>query len=195
LSIRETAATLREQTSSKFCYNKAMLIEFSKIRGLVIFEVENQSRVAELIDFFIDEDEGTVEAAIARSFGVIRHLKFISGKEIVELSKSALIIQNEESLVPPAEMVRLHKKYRKRAKIIGEKVFTKKGQYLGIVNDYVIESSTLSIVRIYLKKLFDQRIIHSSAIVKIEEKKIIVKDNFEMAKPEVVPAGARAELA
>jgi len=171
-----------------------MLIELSKIKRLAIFEVENQSRVAELIGFFINEEEGTVEAAIARSFGVIRRLKFISAKEIVELSKSALIIQSEESLVSPQEMVRLHKKYKRRAKIVGEKVFTKKGQYLGAVYDYVIENSTLSIIRIYLRKLFDQRIIHSSAIIKIEEKKIIVKDNFEMAKPELAPVGAKAEL-
>jgi len=172
-----------------------MLIEFSKIRGLPIFEIVNQTHIAELADFFIDQDEGKIEAAIAKTRGLIRHLKFISAKEIVELSKSALIIQNEESLVAPAEMVRLHKKYKKRAKIIGEKVFTKRGQYLGVVNDYVIENSSFSITRIYLKKLFDQRIIHSSSIVKIEHNKIIVKDNFEMAKPEVVPAGARVETA
>jgi len=172
-----------------------MLIEFSKIRGLPIFEIENQSHLGELLGFFIDEDEGKIEAAIGKSKGLFRHLKFISAKEFVELSKSALIIQSEESMVTPQEMVRLHKKYKKRAKIIGERVFTKKGDYLGVVNDYVIENSSLSITRIYLSKLFDQRIIHSSAIIKIEEKKIIVKDNFEMAKPEVVPAGARAELA
>ncbi|MEI6144708.1 MAG: hypothetical protein WCP91_03875, partial [Candidatus Berkelbacteria bacterium] len=58
------------------------------------------------------------------------------------------------------------------------------------VFDYVIENSSLAISRLYLKKLFDQRIIHASAIIKIEQHKITVKDNFEMVKPEVVPMGA-----
>lgn len=179
-----------------------MLIEFLKIRGLPVFEIENQTHIAELSDFFIDEDEGKIEAAIAKSKGLIHHLRFISAKEIVELSKSALIIQKEDSLVAPTEMVRLHKKYKKRARIIGERVVTKSGQYLGRVNDYVIENKSLSITRIYLAKIFDQRIIHSSSIVKIEPDKITVKDNFEMVKPELAPvgrayrqAGAKAELA
>jgi len=172
-----------------------MLIEFTKIRGLPVFELEGQKHLAQLSDFFVNEDDGTIEAVVAKTAGIFHHLKFISAKEIVELSKSALIIQNEESLVPPAEMVRLHKKYQKRAKIIGERVLTKSGEYLGVVSDYVIESKSLSIIRIYLRKLFDQRIIHSSAIEKIEQHKIIVKNKFEMAKPEVVPANAKAELA
>ncbi len=171
------------------------MIERSKLSGLPIFEIENQTHVAELADFFVDEDEGKIEAVIAKAKGVFHHLKFISTKEIVELSKTALIIQSEESLVAPSEMIRLQKKYKKRAKIFGEKVFTKKGEYLGVVSDYVIENSSLSIIRIYIKKLFDQRIIHTSAIVKIEQHKITVKDNFEMVKPEPIPAGAHAKLA
>jgi len=172
-----------------------MLIEHSKLVGLPIFELENQTKVADLVDFFIDEDELTIEAAIARSAGILHQIKFISGKEMVELSKTALIVQEEESVVAPKEMVRLNKKLKHRAKIVGEKVYTKKGEYLGSVSDYVLDDSTLSIVRIYIKKLFDQRIIHASAIVKVEQHKITVKDNFEMVKPAAIPVGARTELA
>ncbi|MCX6810360.1 MAG: PRC-barrel domain-containing protein [Candidatus Berkelbacteria bacterium] len=172
-----------------------MLIEKSNLVGLPIFELENQLRVAELVDFFIDDDETKVEAVIAKTDGLIHHQKYISAKEVIDISKAALIIQDVESLVEPKEMIRLHKKSKKRAKIVGEKVYTKKGEFLGTVFDYVIENSSLSITRIYLKKLFDQRIIHSSAIVKIEQHKIIVKDNFEMVKPEPIPTGAHAELA
>jgi len=171
-----------------------MLIEKSNLVGLPIFELENQTRVAELVDFFVDVEEIKIEAVIAKTDGLIHHQKYVSTKEIADISKAALIIQSEESLVDPKEMVRLHKKAKKRAHIVGEKVYTKKGEFLGTVFDYVVESQTLSISRIYLKKLFDQRIIHCSAIVKIEQHKIIVKDNFEMVKPEVAPMGA-TELA
>lgn len=172
-----------------------MLIEYSKLIGLPIFNLESQSRAAELAGFFFDEKEAKVEAAIAKTAGFWGKMKFISAKEIVELSKSALIIRDEESLVEPKEMIRLNKKMKKRAKIVGEKVATKNGDYIGTVNDFVIESSSLSITRLYVKKLFDQRIIHASAIIKIEQKKITVKDKFEMAKPEVAPMNAKAEPA
>lgn len=170
-----------------------MLIEFSKLKDLPIFELENQTRLGTLVDFFIDEEEKQVEALIAKTDGLMKKPKFASAKEIVEVSKDALIVDQADSLVEPSEMVRFQKKYKKRAKIVGEKVYTKKGDYLGTVSDYVLENATLCITRIYIKKLFDQRIIHSSAIVKIEQHKIIVKDNFAMAKPEVLPA--HAELA
>lgn len=172
-----------------------MLIEKSNLIGLPIFDLENQLLVAELVDFFIDIDEIKIEAIIAKTAGLIHHQKYVSAKEIADLSKAALIIQSSESLVDPKEMVRLHKKAKKRAKIVGEKVYTKKGEFLGTVFDYVVESSSLSISRIYLKKLFDQRIIHTSAIIKIEQHKITVKDNFEMVKPEPIPQGAHAKLA
>jgi len=172
-----------------------MLIEFSQLKNLPVFELDNQAKIAELADFFVDEDETKIDAMIVKTAGLFKHLKFIPAKEIVELSKKALIIENSESIVAPKEIVRLEKKFHKRAKIIGERVYSKKGEYLGTVYDYVIEATSLSIIRIYLKKLFDQRIIHSSAIIKIEQKKIIVKDNFEMVRPQAVPAGARAELA
>ena len=172
-----------------------MLIEFSKLDNLPVFELETQTRVGQFADFFIDEDEYKVEAAIVSAGGLIKKQKFVSAKEISELSKEALIIDQTDSLVEPKEMVRFQKKLKKRAKIIGEKVYTKKGEYLGNVYDYVLENTTLSIVRIYLRKMFDQRIIHSSAIVKVEQHKITVKDNFEMVKPEPLPSGAHAKMA
>jgi uncharacterized protein YrrD len=172
-----------------------MLIEHSKLAGIPVFELENQTKVADLVDFFIDEDELQAEAAIVHTPGIFDRQKFVSAKEITEISKTAVIVQNEESVVSPKEMVRLNKKIKNRAKIIGEKVYTKKGEYLGTVSDYVLENSTLSIVRIYIKKLFDQRIIHVSAIIKVEQNKITVKDNFEMVKPPAIPVSARTELA
>lgn len=172
-----------------------MLIEYSKLVGLPVFNLENQDRVAELVGFFVDEDDGKLEVLIAKTYGLIKRMKFISTKEITELLKDALIIQDSESLVDPAEMVRFNKKYKKRSRIIGEKVITKNGDLIGKVHDFVIESSTLSITRLYVKKFLDQRIIHASAIIKIERDKITIKDKFEMAKPEIAPIGAKPEIA
>ena len=172
-----------------------MLIEYSKLIGIPIFNLESQRRAAELAGFFFDEKEAKVEAVIAKTAGFWGKMKFISAKEIVELSKNALIIRDEESLVEPKEMIRLNKKMKKRAKIIGEKVTTKNGDFIGTVNDFVIESNSLLITRLHVKRLFDQKIIHASAIIKIEQKKITVKDKFEMAKPKIAPIDAKPEIA
>jgi uncharacterized protein YrrD len=172
-----------------------VLIEYSKLIGLPVFSLEDQNRAAELAGFFFDEKEAKIEVIIARTGGLFRKIKFISAKEIIEISKNALIIRDEESLVEPSEMVRFNKKMKKRAKIIGEKVVTKNGDFIGTVHDFVIESNSLSMTRLYVKKLFDQRIIHASTIIKIEQKTITIKDKFEMAKPEITPINAKAELA
>ncbi|MCX6812497.1 MAG: PRC-barrel domain-containing protein [Candidatus Berkelbacteria bacterium] len=172
-----------------------MLIEHSKLIGLPVFELENQSKVAEISDFFIDTGEKKIEAAICKIGGIFHKTKFISAKEIIDVSKSAIVIQTDDSLVVPEEMIRLAKKFKTRAKIVGERVFSKNGNYLGVVNDYVIESGSLCILRIYVRKFLDERIIHSSAILKIEQHKITVKDDFEMVKPELAPMSAKTELA
>ena len=168
-----------------------MLIEYSRLKDLPIFELETKSKVGVIKDFFIDHEEKAVEAVIASTGGIFKREKYISAKEILELTKDALVVESSESIIDPKEMVRLHKKEKSRAKIIGEKVVTKKGDFLGTVYDYVLENSTFSITRIYIKKMLDQRIIHSSAIVKIEQHKIIVKDNFEMVRPTPIPGNAK----
>ncbi|TSC92836.1 MAG: Uncharacterized protein Athens101428_793, partial [Candidatus Berkelbacteria bacterium Athens1014_28] len=151
-----------------------MLIEFSKIIKLPIYELKTQQKVGRFFDFFVSDDDGTIEAAIAKPAGFFSKLKFVSKKEIVEISKVAIIVQNEDSLVDSSELVRLHKKEKSRPKIIGARVVTKNNDYLGRVYDYVLDSLTLTIVRLYAAKLWDQRIIPASSIVKIEKNKIIV---------------------
>lgn len=172
-----------------------MLIEYSKLTGAPVFSLEDQNRVAELDGFFIDEDDGKIEVLIARTPGLFKKMKFIPTKEVEEMLKDALIIRDSESLVDPNEMVRYNKKLKKRARIIGERVVTKSGDYIGKVNDFVIESKSLVVTRLYVRRIFDQRIIHSSAILKIERDKIVIKDKFEMTKPEIAPIGAKPETA
>jgi len=172
-----------------------VLIEYSKLIGLPVYDIESKRRVAELSGFFVDEDEKKIEVIIAKTKGLIKKTVFIPQKELIELLKDGLIIENEESLVPPTEMVRFNKKMKRRPKIIGQRVETKNGDYIGKVSDFVIENSSLSITRLYVKRIFDQRIIHASAILKIDEKRIVIKDKFEMAKPEIAPMNAKIEPA
>lgn len=172
-----------------------MLIEYSKIVGLPVFELENQQRLAQIIDLIVDEDDGSIKAFLVKKHQLFAKKQIIVFKEVTDLSKQAVLVQSADSVADPDEVVRISKKLNKRAEIIGENVITKNGVNIGKVYDYVIESETGGLVRLYVKKIFDEKIIHSSAIEKIDHDKIVIKDNFERAKPEMLVPDGKIKLA
>lgn len=172
-----------------------MLIEFSKIIGLPIYELKNQTKVAMLFDLFVSNDDCQTEAIIAKTASFLGKMKYISKKDVVEISKEAIIIRDDDALVDINELVRLKRKEKERPEIINSKVLTKNGSYVGKVYDFVVENNSLTIIRIYTKKLFDQRIIPAGSIIKLEKNRIIIKDDFEAVREQIIPAGAKTKLA
>ena len=73
--------------------------------------------------------------------------------------------------------------FLKGKKIIGSKVFTRSGYYLGRVIDFKLDTLGQNIVEYYVLKGFfnlvkKPLIIKSSQVVEIKEKKIIVEDTL-----------------
>ena len=172
-----------------------MLIEYSKIVGLPVFDLETQEQLTQVVDLIIDEDNVSVKAFLVQKSGFFAKKQIVVFKEIVDLSKQAVLIHNANNITDPNEIVRIGKKMNLRARIIAEDVVTKNGEKVGKVYDYVIDSETGGLIRLYVKRFFDEKIIHSSAIEKIERNKITIKDNFEKTKSTILVSENKIGLA
>lgn len=145
-----------------------------------------------MISDVIIKDNDLGVAAFAVSFQSFLRIKtkVVVASEILKLVKNGLILHDENAIVGIEEIPRIEKLLHKKYYGIGQKVLTKSGKNVGTVYDYLIESETLGITRFYVRHFFDDKIIPSKEIVKLEGKRLYIKDDScKVAIPSFAEAG------
>jgi|GEM_PF-1256719 len=164
-----------------------IIIPYSKLVGRYIYELENQTKIGSVADLIIEGSEPKIAAFVLESLLPLRsQLKVISSEDVVGLEDSLVYIKGEESIIKLSEVVKLADYFNDGLTGIGQEVVTRDGQKIGKVADYLVDSETLEIRKIYAKSLLNERVISSNEIYKIEKKKIIINDNLKTAKLKVL---------
>jgi uncharacterized protein YrrD len=156
-----------------------MLILNSKLGNLPVIELENQQKVASIDHCLIDPKNGKLLGLIVRIGQIITRNKFIAEKDLTQILPTAVLVANEDKVDEIGEVVRANELYKKKFHLIGLKVKTKSGRFLGKIEDFLISDELRELVKIYVRNLFSDRIIPYSAIVKIDQHGVTVKDDFE----------------
>jgi len=155
-----------------------MMLLYSKIIGGPVAEIKTQSRSGEIADLFINNEDLSVAGIIVK----IHHLfmsdkKVVNSTDIVQLLKDGAIIRDSESLCDIEDLIRLKKLYENKSYGLSQKVITKSGQFVGRVYDYMIDSTTMTIRKFYVKKLISEVIIPTSKVIEMEGKTITIKED------------------
>lgn len=129
----------------------------------------------------INPDNGELAGLIVREGFGKKNLKTLAAKDILGISSEFYLVPNYETLGDLDEIVRLKEILDRDIKIIGNKVYTASGTYLGKVFDYTIDLSHFMISRIYVgSKLLGafskQHIVAYKQIISIEKDRITVDD-------------------
>lgn len=156
-----------------------MLTLYSKLVGLPIIELENQSKLASVLDVVVDPKNGRILGLIAKVGSLLPRDQLVAARDINQVLPTAILVADAERLTAMDEVVRVNELYKKRFTLFGKKVVTENGKALGRVNDYLLDDEALALVKIYVRHLLSDRIIPYSAIVKIDDKTVVVKDDFE----------------
>jgi sporulation protein YlmC with PRC-barrel domain len=134
-------------------------------------------------DLIINPDNGELAGFVVREGFGINKLKTLGAKDVLGISSDFYLIPNYETLGEMDEIVRLKVILDKGVKIIGNKVFTFSGRYLGRVTDYKVDLRLFMISQIHVKMMVfgyfgKQHIIAYKQIISIEKDKIVVDDAF-----------------
>lgn len=169
-----------------------MLFQISSLIGKPILCLETNALVGTILDVVIDPDTGRV-IAFKVSISLMTKPKIISCQDIVEIRNDCLIIAKESAVVEPKEILKINDILAKNLKVLGNWVKTKQGSWLGKVEDLLIESETLALIKIYVQgnalnlgfkpflgTIKENQIISADNIVKVTAAAVIVKN-------EVVP--------
>lgn len=155
------------------------LFLFSSLARLAVAEINRQMKIGYIYRGVIDADKLAIIGFLVKKNLLARPL-FVSAEETVDLEKSGLLIQSEDSLVPPSEIVRAARILSHKVDLIGLPVLTKDNRYLGRVYDFSFEIPTYRIASFYLIKFFRRRIIGRSKIIKITPKALVVESDIEL---------------
>ena len=164
-------------------YNSFMVKFITDILGLEIVLFQEKARLGKVSDLIFSADNGSVLGLIC--FDPIRKKKrVLVTSEIKKVSGGIILVNGYDSIEDVGDVIRLNKAMQDNVKIIGAKVITVSGQYVGRVNDATIDLTHFRLSRLYVDpplgiNFFAQAtLIPAKKIVRIEKKKIIISDNF-----------------
>jgi uncharacterized protein YrrD len=151
-----------------------------------VIELKDQSRLGIVEELILQKSDFKILAMLVKTFPILPARKVITGDDIVEIAKGAVLVQDDNSISDIKENMRIAEALRGNATGVGQKVYTKSKKYLGKVFDYTVESSACALVSIYVKHLISVRIISRAAIVDFDKDKIVVEDDFEAIKASIL---------
>ena len=125
-----------------------------------------------------------------------RHQVLITAADVRQYATDCIIIDSEDELTAPNDIVRINKESSRQCSLIGIQVVADTGRLVGIVDDYGINLDTNRVHRLYIKQSFWRSwfapnvIIDRTQIIDISPAKITVRDSTQqdtVISPKQVP--------
>ncbi len=156
-----------------------MILRYTQIIGLPIFELKNQSLVGYSYECVLDNVKNCILGIVLKP-GLFSQPKFILLQmDVLKILKKNIVIRDESAISEIKDLVRVKTLIDDGFFGVGQKVQTESGQYLGRLYDFLVDSDNLVITKLYIKGLANERIIPATSIVSIEPKIITVKDPLD----------------
>lgn len=161
-----------------------------------VFSLRTGGAVATTISAIINPNNLKIEGFHCSDNLEKKKALILVSSDIRDYIPSGLVIDDYEMLVEASDLVRLHDIIELDFQLLNKPVYTEHKRRVGKVNDYVVESETLYVQKIYvaqsLLKSFSggQLSVDRTQIVEITNKRIVIKDPLQPVKAEreAVPA-------
>ena len=167
--------------------------------------MDTDAKVARILGCIIDPENGKLVAF--KVMPSILSYKIISPSDIVGIQPDFIAIAKESAVVKPEEILNVKKIIDAGIPVLGNWVRTKDKEWLGKVEDLIINSETLTIEKLYVKGLAigiqakpflgtfkENRILDYKDVVSIKKDAITVKSEPEV-KEKVEEKVTEPELA
>lgn len=164
-----------------FRYTNNMLRLSSHFANQPIFSVHAGGKVGELSRYIINPDKMIIEGFYV-SRGGIETGQILLVQDVREIAAQGYVINHEETLADPSELIRLKEVLAIEYELNGLKVQTESGKRLGKVEDFIVNDDGWMIQKIHVRQptwksmLQSALVINRTQIVEVTDKRIIVSD-------------------
>ena len=160
-----------------------MIIELSRLLGTKVLSLQLGAPIGEVVDAIVDPDNLKILALRLR--GPMINKKsgdILTVDSIREFGRLGIIINSDEELVEDKDVIRVAKILELKFSLIGLKALTKRGVKLGTVESYRLETNSMMVRDLIVKRrgfkaISDPELfIPRSEIVEINDCEVIIKD-------------------
>ena len=165
-----------------------MLVYNSKLIGTPVLSVQASGAIAEITAPVVNPDNLKVLAFKLQGPVVNAANNLLDIKSIREYSPLGMVIDDNDELIGPEDVVKIKEILDLNFNLIGLKVETKKGSKLGKITDFTLTSEDFTIQQIIVKRptiksfMDPELTIHRREIVEITDYKVVVKDEEKVIK-------------
>lgn len=173
-----------------------MLKTLRGIVGLPIRETGTKKVCGFVRDLIINPANGALIAVAAKAQAKI----ILPIQDVQKLNKSAVWIEDCESLTAPTEIVRVAEVLKLKVPIFNNRVFTVSRQFLGQVIDFEFQTKGFILTKIEVAKKIlgiptNRKIISTKQIIQIKSSEITVQDALVRAQKRRLKGSNQLELA
>ncbi len=149
---------------------------YSQTIGAEIFS-ETGIKIGRVFEVVIDSDTGKIAGFLLMPLGQ----KVISPRDVIFWNRQ-LVITDSDDVLETDEIIKVREVLKKNIRIFKNKVLTKKGDYLGRVVDFNMDTGHFMLTKILVAKSFaglfhyDEKIIAHHNILEIRSDAVIVKN-------------------
>ncbi|NLI61011.1 MAG: hypothetical protein GX375_06215 [Clostridiales bacterium] len=148
------------------------------IIGLPIISIDKAVVLGEVKGFLIEPNEGKIKYLLIMDDKWYLGGKLIAFDSILSIGRDAITIHKEEDLQQFSEVQDAIELAEKSITIVGAKVFTEKGQYMGTVTEYFINGRDGKISRYQLDDGRGSILIEHPKIISFGSKALVVEEEL-----------------
>ena len=172
-----------------------MLIELSKLQNLPVGALDEGALVGRVHRVVVNPEDTKIIGYLVWVGKILPKGLILSQQDVVDIDQSGIVTHNRENLLEKEEVVRINEIIKHKFNLIGLKARAKSGEYLGKITDAVADTGSGDILRIYVRKIYQELVFERSQIEKITWKEMILKCDPKERVEAKEPAGVRAEAA
>jgi len=155
-----------------------MFLKASQILNKPVFAQKEEEQTGRVLEVIIDPQNGRL-----LGFLVVQPFlkpRLVSEMDVSQILSEGLLINSVDSLIEPTEIVKVGEIIKEKIKILGAKAETESGKRLGRIEDFVFETQTRLMVKIYIRGglFLPSLILPAEGIVKIEKGRVVFADQI-----------------
>lgn len=167
-----------------------MIIEAKKLIGLPVAAMDVRAKVGVVSEVLIAPENGKLLGFLVKVPGFFAPQKALTVSDIKNWDPKGLVTDSFENIVDPDEIVRIKEVLDKKIILIGLKAKTQSGKNLGVVDNFLVDTETETVIKYYLKDLLGKSRIFTADKVIAIDKEILFSDDVN-----VPPTSAQGAVA
>lgn len=150
---------------------------------------ENGETVGTVSGIVVHPDLGRIEGCFVRVSGFLRaDVLFLPCPDILHWGQR-LRVRSQAVIAPFGELVRLRQFVADGRTVLGQRILTESGSFIGVCRDVQFETKTFRLEWLFPKRFLRwRRPIPASAIVDVRREAVVVRDLAAAARESVTPS-------